>query len=282
MWNNDWDGSALVLGDHLIEGGENSRLHVVDLDRASAADGSPTVDPRIVFHTAGWDDQLLDDLGDQNVSIESSVAVSGTTVYFVNSGGLVQGWDLLPLEQGGEPQRTFRFWVGDDADASVVVDDEGMLYVAVEWDRRTARAREVGQLVKLDPTRPDDPVVWSIPDQGTDRAGFWATPAIAGDLVVAPTDGGRLLGIDRATGGIRWELSLPGPLWSSPVVVDGVLVQGDCDGVLHGFDVSDPTVAPPELWAVELTGCIESTPAVWKGVVYVGTRGGYVHALADP
>jgi hypothetical protein len=36
------------------------------------------------------------------------------------------------------------------------------------------------------------------------------------------------------------------------------------------------------LWTVELGGCIESTPAVWKGGIWVGTRGGRFFALADP
>jgi outer membrane protein assembly factor BamB len=52
--------------------------------------------------------------------------------------------------------------------------------------------------------------------------------------------------------------------------------------VLHGFDVRDPSRTPTELWAVSLGGCIESTPAVWDGWIYVGTRGGRLHALADP
>ncbi len=46
--------------------------------------------------------------------------------------------------------------------------------------------------------------------------------------------------------------------------VDDVLLQGDCNGVLHAYDVSDTTVAPPEIWQIEIGGCIESTPAVWR------------------
>ena len=40
-------------------------------------------------------------------------------------------------------------------------------------------------------------------------------------------------------------------------------------------------VDPPELWQVPLGYCIESTPAVWHGRIYVGTRGGWVHAIGD-
>lgn len=142
-------------------------------------------------------------------SIESSVAVSGNTAYFANSGGLVSGWDLGPLAAGtGEPERTFRFWTGDDTDATVVIDDEGFLYVAVEYERGNARVAEVGQLVKLDPRRPDDPIVWSHDDRDAATAGFWATPALHRDLVINASDGGEVLGLDRATGEQRWSLQL--------------------------------------------------------------------------
>lgn len=135
--------------------------------------------------------------------------------------------------------------------------------------------------MKLDPSRPDDPLLWSVDDQPAGVGGVWATPALHGDLVIVPTDSGRVLGLDRATGAERWSFHLPGPVWQSPVVVDDVLVQGDCAGVLHGYDLTAPGT-PPELWSVEIGGCIESTPAVWDGGIYVGTRAGQFVALADP
>ena len=282
LWNNDWDGSPLILGDHLLEGGENSQFHIVKLNRGYGADGLVQVAPQLVFNTPGWDDQLLSDLGDSTVSIENSVAVSANTVYFANSGGLVQGWDLTGFRGGQVPRRTFRFWTGDDTDASVVVDEEGFLYVASEWERHNARSTEVGQILKLDPRHPNRPVVWSIDDQGADVAGVWATPALYRDLVIVATNGGAVKGIDRRTGAVRWELSLPGPTWQSPVIVDQVLIQGDCSGFLHAYDLSDTAVQPPELWSIELGGCIESTPAVWRGQIFVGTRAGLFHAITGP
>jgi outer membrane protein assembly factor BamB len=68
------------------------------------------------------------------------------------------------------------------------------------------------------------------------------------------------------------------------VVVDGVLIQGDCEGVLHGFDVSRAPSGgrvPAELWSVQLEGCVEATPAVWEGRIYVGTREGGIYAIGD-
>ena len=283
-WNNDWDGSPLVLDDYLFEGGENGQFHIVKLNRKMGDDGKVSVDPKIVFNAPGWDDQELADLSGSgsrvnDVSIENSVAISGNTVYFSNSGGLLQGWDISGLKDGKTPTRTFRFWTGDDTDASVVIDKEGMLYVAQEVDRSSSSSRntEVGQLVKLDPTKPDDPIVWSVADD----SGMWATPALYDGVVVAPTDSGRIVGVDQKSGEILWEKKLPGPTWSSPVIVDKVWVQGDCNGVLHGFDFADPRTEPPELWNVQLEGCVESTPTVFQGQIFVGARGGKFYALGD-
>lgn len=284
LWNDDWDGAGLVLDDYLFEGGENSQFHIARLNRAYDQAGLVTVNPSLVFNTPGWDDQLLADVGDNELSIENSVAIWGDTVYFANSGGLVQGWDISGLRDGATPTRVFRYWAGDDVDASVVVDEEGYLYVGVEYDRKLARADEVGQLLKLDPRRPDDPVVWSIRDTeigpGGD-AGVWSTMALHKDVAVATTNAGRVLGIDRESGTVRWTLRMTPPVWQSPVVVDDVLIQGDCDGVLHAYDVSDTSVTPTLEWQLDIGGCIESTPVVWDGWIYVGTRAGSFVAVSD-
>jgi outer membrane protein assembly factor BamB len=280
-WNDDWDGSSLVLGDYLFEGGENSQMHVVKLNRGRAPDGTVTVAPSLAWNAPGWDDQLLAE-ADNEVSIENSVAISGDTLYFANSGGLVQGWDISGLRTGtGPPQRVFRFWTGEDTDASVVVDEQGMLYVGSEWEKHRPRAAEVGQMMKLDPHRADNPLVWSQKDEGADKSGVWGTPGVSGDLVIFTTYSGRAVGIDRATGVVRWEKRLPAPVMGSPSIVDGIWLQGDCDGVLHAYDVRNTTVDPPEVWQVPLGNCIESTPAVWNGRVYVGTRGGFVYGIGD-
>jgi hypothetical protein len=281
-WNDDWDGAGLVLDDRLVVGGENSRLFVVQLNRGYDGDGRVTIDPEVLWDAAGWDDALLADVGDANVSFESSVTVVDGTAYLVNSGGLVQGWDLSALDRGEAPTRTFRYWVGDDADATIVAGDDGLLYVGVEHERGTARSAEVGQVVALDPGSPDDPLVWSFHDPQArpgQVAGAWGTPALHDDVVIVPLTGGALVGLDRRNGAVRWQLDLGDHLWSSPVVVDDVLIQGDCAGALHAFDLP-PDGPPTSRWTVALGGCIESTPAVWAGRAYVGTRAGRLHAVA--
>ncbi|MBD0283100.1 MAG: PQQ-binding-like beta-propeller repeat protein [Thermoleophilaceae bacterium] len=285
VWNNDWDGAALVVGDYLLEGGENSWFHVIKLNRGWTRKGKVRVRPRLVLTVPSWDDRLERDAPGQHFSIESSVAFHDGVAYFANSAGLVQGWDVSRVLRGGrKARRVFRFWTGDDTDASVVIDDDGFLYVASELESWNQRSRRVGQLMKLDPRRPKRPLVWSVPlrETGDDgSAGSWSTPALHGENVYVATNAGGVLAVDRDTGRVRWRIRLPGPTWSSPVVVDDVLLQGDCDGVLHAYDVSEPARRPRELWDVELGGCIEATPAVWKGMIFVGTRAGAMYAIGD-
>jgi hypothetical protein len=281
LWNNDWDAAPLVIDDYLVTGGENSRFHVVRLNRHYDENGFVQVTPELVFTAPAWDDELLAALPDDRVSVENAVTMVGDTAYFTSSGGLVQGWDLSSLRTGeGEITRTFRFWSGDDSDATIVADADGALYVGQEWDRRNERGRDIGQLLRIDPARPDDPVVWAIDDQVGDKSGTWSTPALHGDTIIWPTYTGPLYGIDRASGEIRWTIDLPYAVMSSPVVVDDVLIEADAEGVVHAWTLA-PGTAPEPLWSVQLPANVESTPALWNGRIYVGTRDGYFYAIGD-
>ncbi len=279
LWNDDWDSSPLVLGDHLIVGSESSRFWVIELNRRIGPDGLVQVDPEVTYTTEAWDAEVLAADGDEVASVESSVAVYRDTVYFGTSAGLILGFDLSDIDS---PRRVFRLWTGGDNDASVVVDPDGFLYVGSQYDRDLPRAREVGQLTKLDPSRPDDPVVWKVDDSAALEGGVYGTPAVVGQMVYVGTNGGRLMGVDRSDGTVRWTKFMGGPVWGSPVVVDDTLLVGDCNGVLHAYDVSDPGADPPQRWSVTLGGCIEATPAVWDGQIFLGTRAGYLHVLGEP
>jgi outer membrane protein assembly factor BamB len=283
MWNNDWDSNAAVVDDVLFLGGENSWWFAIALNRAYDDNGGVTVDPEVVWSTPAFTDELVAAVGRQQ-SIESSTAVYGSTAYFTNSAGRVVGVDIENIA-AGEAAIVFDFWMGDDVDATLVIDDQGMLYVSAEDDLRTARAAEIGQLAKLDPSRPDDPIVWTveIPADGL-AGGMWATPALHGEVLYVATNPGELLAVDTASGDVLWRDDIGGHAWSSPVVVDETLIVAvDCDTrpALRGYDVTDPA-APDEIWELAMTGgCIESTPAVWNGRIYVGSRDGFFYAAGD-
>jgi len=286
VWNNDWDGNPLILGDYLLTGSENSWFYTVALNRGRE-NGRPTIKPTLLNRTPGFTPALFRALGDRMVSIETSPMAIGNTVYFTNSGGLVQGYSIPKLIAGAtrDAAQTFEFHTGDDADATLVADAQGMIYTAIEDERRASAAKSVsGQLVKLDPSKPDDPVVWSlrIPGRIGGKGGLWATPALHRGHLYVTTHMGSLLSVDAATGAVTSDIAMPQHGWSSPVVIDNELLVADCDGVISKFALSDPA-QPRLIWRYDVpgAGCWESTPAVWQGVIYLGNRNGYFYAIGE-
>lgn len=281
-WNNDWDSNAVVIDDLLLEGGENSWWFAVKLHRDWDETGNVTVEPEVIFQTPTWTDELVRQVGNQH-SVESSTAVFGDVAYVATGAGRVMGMDIADFSDT-ENQIVFDYWMGDDVDASIVIDSEGMLYVAAEIDLATARGSEVGQLAKLDPAAVDDPLVWSlpIPGDGAVTGGVWATPAISGDVLYVLTNPGEILAVDTDSGEVLWRDDVGPHAWSSPVAIDNTLMVAigcETESGFRAYNINDPR-HPVRQWESLVTdGCIESTPAVWDGRVYVGSRDGFFYAL---
>jgi outer membrane protein assembly factor BamB len=87
------------------------------------------------------------------------------------------------------------------------------------------------------------------------------------------------MAVDAESGEVVWEETLGWHSWSSPVLVGDQLLVANCFGELRAYSVEDPR-RPRPLWTMKVSdSCIESTPAVWKGRIYVGSRDGRFYAL---
>jgi outer membrane protein assembly factor BamB len=283
-WNDDWDASPRIVNDIMFEGSENGLFYIYKLNRDYDGQGLVTVNPVLLFKMETYNDALLEAIGPSYpaVSVENSAALFEGTVYFANSAGRVIGLDITDVENGNAPI-VFDYWVGDDVDASIVIDEEGMLYVSAEYERYLLRAQELGQLVKLDPTKPNDPYLWgmfSLVDS-PGKGGLWSTPALGDGVLYAVTHKGFLVVVDRATGEELWVDEVGFGSWSSPAVVDDRLILATNSGVLRSYDIGDPEL-PVLDWELKVGEAnIEATPAVWKGTIYVGVRDGYMYAIGE-
>ncbi len=284
MWNNDWDSNPVVVDGVLYVGGENSWWFAIELNRTRGAEGRVEVAPEIVFDTPAFTDELVASVGRQQ-SVENSTAVFEDRAYFANSAGRVVGVAIGSLPDG-DGEVVFDYWMGDDVDATIVIDEAGNLYVSAQVDLGTSRGTEVGQLVKLDPDAAGDPRVWGldVPPANGVEGGIWGTPALVGDLLFVPTNPGELLAVDTETGEVVWRDDIGVHAWSSPVAVGTrLLVAVDCDTApaLRIYDIVDPRTPVSIGERAFAGGCIESTPAVWDGRVYVGSRDGFFYALGE-
>lgn len=300
LWNDDWDSNGSIVDDRLFVGGENSWFYVVKLNRKLDADGRVLVKPEIEVLMPGWTEEMLQMLHpekrDTMVSIESSPVVFGHRAYWTNSGGMVVGIDWTRVKDK-QAEIVFTFWAGDDADATPVIDEKGHLYIAVQKELdngrglRGARQRveEVGQLVKLDPYNLTNPILWSakIPAKSeSDDGGIWSTPALdmKRNAIVVTTHPGDLISFDRNTGREMWRKNLGHHEWSSPSVIDDHLVVGRCQkNGIEAFALNSDGSSPKSAWVTSAPrGCVESTPAIWKGRIFVGSRDGYFYGLTPP
>lgn len=281
IWNNDWDSNPSIVDGVLYEGGENGFFFAIELNRTFEA-GRVGVSPIILAKVPGWNQELLNAVGDSNASIESSIAIHDQRAYFTNSGGRVVGIDLSQIREGEAPI-VFDFWAGDDIDATPIIDDAGFVYISVELERFLPRAATVGQIVKLDPFTDGDPIEWSVavPAVGGGDGGLWSTPALGDGVLYASTHPGELLAINTDTGEVTWREAIGWHAWSSPVLIgETLLVAVNCDtgGALRAYDVTN-RYTPTQLWEQPLgSGCIESTPTVFDGRIYVGSRDGFFYA----
>lgn len=297
LWNDDWDGNGVIVGDRLFLGGENSWFYVVKLNRGkNAATGKVEVKPVIEVLMPGWTEEMLAQLHpekhDTMLSIESSPVVFGNRAYWTNSGGMVVGIDWTRVKKQ-QAEVVFTYWAGDDIDATPVIDEHGHLYIAVEKELENGRGAHAsaqrveseGQLIKLDPMNPANPVLWkvSIPSRSSgDKGGIWSTPVLdrKRGAVIVTTHPGELLAVDRVTGQELWRKKLGHHEWSSPAVIGDDLLVGRCQKTgLEVFDLAQ-AAEPPSKWVTAAPhGCVESTPVVWQGRIYVGSRDGFFYGF---
>ena len=98
--------------------------------------------PEIKLTVPSWDPDLEASRRTNTFSIENSRRVPERGRVLRQLGGPGPGLGHLEdLLKGSGARRVFRFWTGDDTDASIVIDDKGYLYVASELEKFNSRSQ---------------------------------------------------------------------------------------------------------------------------------------------
>ena len=84
----------------------------------------------------------------------------------------------------------------------------------------------------------------------------------------------RSAGIPKVKG-VKWSYETGGPVWSSPVMTDGVVYFGGLDGFVYALDASSGELK----WRTEIGGRFYSSPGVKDGRVFIGSNDGCFYAL---
>ncbi|UCB42256.1 MAG: PQQ-binding-like beta-propeller repeat protein [Dehalococcoidales bacterium] len=85
--------------------------------------------------------------------------------------------------------------------------------------------------------------VWRFPADDTDenkpKNWFWAKPLAANGTIYAPNLDGKVYALDADTGALTAEFDLGGPISSSPVMVDGLIIVATENGDIYSLDTAD-------------------------------------------
>jgi outer membrane protein assembly factor BamB len=297
-YSQDVDASPLHVDGRLIVALEPGYVFALDTSALSPGPGGhpmpsvvasspPLYTPEdVTAHAEG---------GGSNVALEGSPAVLGNRIYIASSSGHVYGLnrETLAIEWDFAP--------GGDFDSSVVVTPDGYLLVGME---RQYVAH--GGAFKLDPRKPpEDAVVWffATEDRGIAE---WAG-GVVGSVAIntEPSDAplaafcsvdGNVYVVDRDTtdgdgpgpdGTTRYPRpkllfrdSIGGSI-STPAIVGGRMVAAGLDNTVRLYDIAQTAdgVSISERARFTAGGPFESTPLVWEGRVYIGSRDGYLYCL---
>lgn len=100
-----------------------------------------------------------------------------------------------------------------------------------------------------------------------------SSPAIYKDLIYIASSEGLLKAVDMETGDIEFEIDLEGKTNSSPIVNSNRLYIGTEDG-LKAVNINSHKI----IWEYDC-GNVESTPMIYKDVVYFGSDDGHLYGL---
>lgn len=265
--------------DTVIECGENGLVYSMELNtQYDPAAGTLSIDPQVTTYRYKAD---IEEYG-----IENAPTAYRNYLWFCDNSGLMTCLDTTTMTP---------LWVRDcmdDSDASTVLEEDGehlYLYAATQIDKQGTSG--ICYLRKLDALTGD--IVWEVqvPGGSAERdAGAYATPALGrGDLesmiyfsLCRTEEYGRgiLLGVDKATGEVIWDVKLGRASWSSPTCVydengHGVVLHADGLGVLRMLDGRTGEV----LAEVDLGANVEGSPAVFNDMLVVGTRGREIYGV---
>ncbi len=309
-YSRDADSSPIMIGDTLFVAVETGHLYAVDPTKTEERGGYRWPAVRAT--------QLL--LGSNasghggNLVLESSPSVIGETLYIASGAGDVYGLSTKDLSV------VWDYWIGSDLDGSPITTEDGYILQAVEKQYISAnggvlkldpRKPPAEALVWYFPTGNRTFADWqggvigsvAVNDEygsGLARPALAAFTAIDGNLYVVSqdeTDGTatspqgatvpkpKLVFKDNVGGGI-----------STPIMVDDYVIQAGYGAAVNVYEVDYQAVDGVPLtdrsghqWTVGITkiasypaGSFESTPIVWQGRIYVGSRDGSFYCLGDP
>lgn len=293
-YSRDVDGSAIMYEGKIVLGAENGILYILDPYRTEKRQGIQQ--PVIIRKYRLFDpDDVIKHEG--NVVTESSPAIVNDVVYISAGSGHIYGIDLK------KDSIVWNFRTGSDMDGSVTITDDNKLLCSIEKQYIKGK----GGMIKINPLKPlADCIEWYFPT-GDKNLSSWeggiigsqavneymkdpkkqmvAFQAIDGSLYVVSLNdtAGTTTGFDGKMKCPRPRLLFKkniGGSISTPIFVDDYLIAQGYGEKLYVIKINYDSLSFSPIDSITI-GSIESTPIVWQGKIFIGSRNGYFYCIGE-
>lgn len=293
-YSRDVDGSAIIYEGKVVLGAENGILYILDPFRMESRQGIQQ--PVILREYRLFDpDDVIKHRG--NVVTESSPAMVNDVVYISAGSGHIYGIDLK------KDSTVWDFRTGSDIDGSVTITDDNKLLCGIEKQYIKGK----GGMIKINPLKPlANCVEWYF-STGDRNFSSWeggiigsqavneymkdpkkqmvAFQAIDGNLYVVSLNDttGITTGFDGTTKYSRprllYKKNIGGSI-STPIFIDDCLIAQGYGEKLYVIKINYDSLSFSPVDSITI-GSIESTPIVWQGKIFIGSRNGYFYCLGE-
>jgi len=280
-----FDSSPLidVKNDTLIIGGENGLIYNVKLNTEFDSENSTiTLNPTInkYYYTNPFG---------KNVGFESSLAAFKNYMYISDNGGLLQCINAQTLKP------VWLHNLNDDSDSTISLDviDNTTAYLYSATELLYEKSNSYAYIHKFNALTGE--LLWETKYKckyledtttGITSAPIVGKSDISKYIIYSITGLGEsgmnssLLALDKQTGSILWQNSNLPYTVSSPIAVydsngKAYILMGYSDGNLELLDGKTGV----SLFIMQLDGNIECVPAIYNGMIVLGTRNGNIYSI---
>jgi outer membrane protein assembly factor BamB len=209
--------------------------------------------------------------------VDGSPTVDGNTVYVGSGDGKLYAIDLWSGSQ------KWSYDTGSPISATPAI-DATTIYIANRRGDLLAIDKSNHKIRWQHPSGPDVPWPWG--HESYDN--YTSSAVLSADIVIFGAGDGNVYAFDATSGKSKWTARTGERIRSTPAVADGAVFVGTAGGKLYRFDLA----SGQREWIYTTTGAsydsgefgydrrtIQSSPAIAKGVVYVGSRDGKFYAV---
>jgi len=295
-YSRDVDASAAYIGDTAYIGLENGRF-ISFLPHADKTQKKAGLIQPMVLDTASLYSKEDIKKHRGNLVTEASPAILGNHVYLASGSGHVYGYNMDTKELD------WQFDIGSDIDGSPVVTNDSCLLISIEKQYIKGK----GGILKLNPRKQGkEAVVWYFPvpnrSFATWKGGVIGTAAVSDYYQQDSTNQIAAFNTIKGTFYVVMHTKLDksekvkdfndeneyykpkelfsyklGPSISTPLIIPPRIIVAAYSGLYifeYDKDYNFELIAKHE-------GVFEATPFVYKGKVYVASRGGYLYCLGN-